>query len=149
MYFKSTLRKQSFFFDTVGMPKRIWQDIRKRIDDLHKSGSSVGTTFGYVKVLLLRKKPLLQKKHKNSDREVVGRSEETCVSKKAYKPDLVTPVLSEEMDQNSCKVSWEVCEKKPKTFDPSHRIMSRRWPNANKLLNNFWTENVLAEFAGI
>uniref|UniRef100_A0AAZ3Q633 Tc1-like transposase DDE domain-containing protein n=1 Tax=Oncorhynchus tshawytscha TaxID=74940 RepID=A0AAZ3Q633_ONCTS len=42
-----------------------------------------------------------------------------CVSKEAYKPDLVTPDLSGGMGQNSPNLLWEACGRLPATFDPS------------------------------
>ena len=51
--------------------------------------------------------------------ENVGRTEKACASKEAYKPDSVTPALSEGMGQNPPNLLWEACERLPKTFDPS------------------------------
>ena len=42
-----------------------------------------------------------------------------CASKEAYKPDLVTPLLSGEMSQNSLNLLWEACGRLLETFDPS------------------------------
>ena len=43
-------------------------------------------------------------------------------SKEAYKPDSVTPALSEGMGQNSPNLLWEACGRLPETFDPSETI---------------------------
>ena len=50
------------------------------------------------------------------------RTERACVSKKAYKPDSVTPALSGGMGQNSPNLLWEACGRLLETFDPSERI---------------------------
>ena len=42
-----------------------------------------------------------------------------CASKEAYKPDSVTPALSEGMGQNLPNLLWEACGRLPEMFDPS------------------------------
>jgi hypothetical protein len=51
-----------------------------------------------------------------SYRQFVGRTEKVCASKEAYKPDSVTPALSEIMGQKSPKLLWEACGRLPKTL---------------------------------
>ena len=48
-----------------------------------------------------------------SYRKFVGRTEKTCASKEAYKPDSVTPALSGGMGQNSPDLLWEACGRLP------------------------------------
>jgi hypothetical protein len=51
--------------------------------------------------------------------ENLGRTEKSCASKEAHKPDSVTPVLSGGMGQNSPNLLWEACGILLETFDPS------------------------------
>ena len=55
----------------------------------------------------------------NPIKKCVGRTEKACASKKAYKPDSVTPALSGGMGQNSPNLVWEACGRLPETFDRS------------------------------
>ena len=50
MYFKAYLLTQASLHDIMGKSKEISQDLRKKIVDLHKSGSSLGAISKCLKV---------------------------------------------------------------------------------------------------
>ena len=50
MYFKAYLQTQCLLLGDTGKSKEISQDLRKKIVDVHKSGSSLGAIFKRLKV---------------------------------------------------------------------------------------------------
>ena len=51
--------------------------------------------------------------------EICGQNWKRVCEEEAYKPDLATPALSGEMDQNSPNLLWEAGGRLPEMFDPN------------------------------
>ena len=68
-----------------------------------------------------------------SCRKFVSGVEKVCESKVAYK---LGSVLSGGMGQNSIKLMWEACGRKPKMFDSSHTVLRECYQILRK---NMWT----------
>ena len=112
---KSTFKLSASLLDIMGKSKEISQDLRKKIVDLHKSGSSLGVISKLLKVPRSSVQTIVRKYkhhgttqpsyHSGRRRVLSPRDERTLVRKVQISPRTTTKDLVKMMEEASTKAS--------------------------------------------